>query len=97
MRIKLCHHQLFKDRPLSKSSSQIRLLTNDVAIAHVVKYLVGIVTTPDGSKIGINGALAMHVFIKKQWCVADTGLENVEVSEVVKPFNPITLRDKKQD
>ena len=91
------HQQMFKDKPLRKISAQIRLLTNDVAIAHVVMHLVGTVITPDGSKIGNNDALATIVFIKKNGAWLITALENVEVSEVAKPFNPITLRDKKQN
>lgn len=89
------HQQLFKDKPLRKISSQIRLLTNDVAIAHVGMHLAGIVTTPDGSKIGNDDALATFVFIKKNSVWLITAVENVTVSEVAKPFNPVTLRDKK--
>jgi len=91
------HQQLFKDKPLRKISSQIRLLTSDVAIAHVVMRLVSPVITPDGSKIGDNDALATFVFIKKNSTWMITAVENVEVSEVAKPFNPVVVRDKKQN
>lgn len=91
------HQQIFKDKPLKKISSQIRMLTQDVAIAHVGMHLAGVVTTPDGSKIGNDDALATFVFIKKDNVWRITAVENVTVSEVAKPFNPITLRDKKQN
>jgi uncharacterized protein (TIGR02246 family) len=89
------HQELFKDKPLRKISSQIRFLTNDVAIAHVVMHLVGKITTPDGSKVGDNDALATFVLLKKNSAWLITAVENVEVSEVAKSFNPITVRNKK--
>ena len=91
------HQQLFKDIPLRMTSTQIRMLTNDVAIAHVGMHLVGTVTTPDGSKLGNGDALATFVFVKKnnRWLV--TVVHNVTVSEVAKPFNPVLLRGKKSN
>jgi uncharacterized protein (TIGR02246 family) len=91
------HQQFFKDKPLRKLSVQIRFLTNDVAIAHVLMHQDGSFIAPDGSKRGDTDALATFVFIKKgdTWLV--TAVENVVVDQAAKPFDPVTIRNNQSN
>lgn len=91
------HQQFFKDKPLRKLSTQIRFLTNDFAIAHVLMHLDGSYIAPDGSKKGDTDALATFVFIKRSdtWLV--TAVENVVVDQAAKPFDPVTIRNSQRN
>jgi len=91
------HQQQFKDKPLRKLSAEIRFLTNDVALAHVLLHLDGSYIAPDGSKRGDMDGLATFVFIKKDntWLV--TAVENVVVDQAAKPFDPVTIRNNQRN
>ena len=88
------HKEIFKDKPLTKVSANIRFLTDDVAIVYVQMHLEGDLLTPDGSKQAAPSALATFVLLKKNQTWLITTVENVFIDKEAQPFNPITIRDK---
>jgi uncharacterized protein (TIGR02246 family) len=85
------HDQVFKNTPMEKRAFSIRFLKPDVAIGHLLWH-IGAFDAPDGSIRGNNDDLATIVFVKRngKWMI--TAMENVEVSEQAKPFDPMTMR-----
>lgn len=91
------HEQIFKDKPLTKLSVNIRFLTDEVAIAHVLMHLEGDLITPDGSKKIAPDALATFVFLKKDGVWLITAVENVFVDKEARPFDPVTMRNNQRN
>ena len=91
------HQTIFKDVPLEKRAVTIRFLTSDVAVAHVLMHPMKSYTTPDGSKGGDSDALATFVFVKKRDAWMVEAVENVVVSEVAKPFNPVPVKENSRN
>jgi uncharacterized protein (TIGR02246 family) len=87
------HDQHFKNTPMEKRSLSIRFLKPDIAIAHLL-WRIGAFDAPDGSVRGNNDDLATIVFVKssRKWMI--TAMENVEISEQAKPFDPVKMRQQ---
>lgn len=87
------HKTMFKDVPLQQKESEIRFITPDVAVVHLVSFY-GEFTTPDGSKSGNTNDLATLVFLKKngKWLI--TAGQNVMVDNMAKSYDPVLQMPK---
>lgn len=82
------HKTMFKDVPVDLKSTDIRFITKDVAVAHIITHY-GEFTTPGGNKMGNTDDIATLVYVKKKGKWLLTAGENVSVSEGAKQHDPV--------
>lgn len=90
------HNTIFKTAVCEKKSVDIRFLTKDVAIAHIIWHFSDPNPAPlsDGKIPGPTDGLALLVYIKQngKWLM-DAG-ENVVIDKGAAPFDPVIQMPK---
>jgi uncharacterized protein (TIGR02246 family) len=87
------HNAMFKNTSLTKKQVKIILLSNDVALVHLLSR-VGSFTTPSGMVMPEGDDMATLVFVKKNngWMLRAG--ENVTVNAEAEKFNPVLQMPK---
>ncbi len=87
------HNTMFKTSVAEKKSVDIRFVTKDVAIAHLVWHFYGGAPLPDGTppktKDNPNVDLATLVYVKQNGKWLMTAGENVHIVPEVQQFDPV--------
>jgi uncharacterized protein (TIGR02246 family) len=82
------HNTIFKASVLEKRSVTIRLLTKDVAIAHVFWHFSAF-TDPGGKTLGPDDCIATLVYVKQNEKWLMTAGENVAIVQEVQQYDPV--------
>ena len=90
------HDTIFKTSVCEKISVDIRLLTSDVAVAHIVWHFTdpNPVPLPDGKMPGPSDGLAMLVYVKQSGKWMLTAGENVMIDHGAQAFDPVKQMPK---
>ena len=75
------HENIFKNTDMKKVSSDVRFLTNDIAIAHVTDH-IGTFMLQDNKPGGNNDNISTYVFIKQNgiWLMTSGHVTQVDAS-----------------
>jgi uncharacterized protein (TIGR02246 family) len=90
------HNTIFKTAVCEKKSVNIRFLTKDVAIAHLIWHFSDPhpVPMPDGKMPGPSDGLALLVYLKQDGKWLMTAGENVVIDRGAEPFDPVNKMPK---
>ena len=92
------HNGMFKNTPLTTLKTDIRFITPDVAVVHILNH-VGAYYPPDGidhggNKAGDDDNISLLVLVKKQGTWLITTAENVPVNAHAVRSNPVLNMNK---
>jgi len=82
------HHTMFAHVSLRKISMDIRFVTPDVAVAHIITRMDAY-TTPGGNQIPEGNSLALMVFVRRKGRWLITAAENVNINEQAQKSDPV--------
>lgn len=87
------HETMFRNVNLELKFSNIRFITDDVAVAHIITHY-GEYQTPDGNTMGNTDDIATLVYVKKNGRWLLTAGENVSINEAARTHNPVNKMSK---
>jgi uncharacterized protein (TIGR02246 family) len=82
------HSTILQDADYKKISADIRFITNDVAIVHLITH-TGPYKSPDNKDIGNNDNAGTYVFVKRDGMWLLTAGAEVAVDAAAAQFNPV--------
>ncbi|MEO6546488.1 MAG: SgcJ/EcaC family oxidoreductase [Ferruginibacter sp.] len=90
------HNTIFKTAVCQKTSVDIRFITKDVALAHVIWHFSDPhpVPLPDEKDPGPSDALAQLIYVKQDGKWLMTAGENVVIDKGAQPFDPVKQMPK---